>query len=91
MTEQIEAKLLTDFEFLRHPDNPTLGLLHLMTETHRRHGHRGDQLMVGFSQGERPLGGACGLKSFSVLDCGRAMALGAECLRSVLQGLRRQA
>ena len=34
MTEQIEAKLLTDFEFLRYPDNPTLGLLHLMTETH---------------------------------------------------------
>jgi hypothetical protein len=33
MTEQIEAKLLTGFEFLRHPDNPALGLLHLMTET----------------------------------------------------------
>ena len=32
MTEQIEAKLLTGFEFLRHPDNPALGLLHLMTE-----------------------------------------------------------
>jgi hypothetical protein len=30
---QIEAKLLTGFEFLRHPDNPALGLLHLMTET----------------------------------------------------------
>ena len=30
---QIEAKLLTGFEFLRHPDNPVLGLLHLMTET----------------------------------------------------------
>jgi hypothetical protein len=47
--------------------------------------------MVGFSQGERPLGGACGLKSFSVLDFGRAMVLRAECLRSVLQGLRHQA
>jgi hypothetical protein len=47
--------------------------------------------MVGFSQGERPLGGACGLKSFSVLDCGRAMVLRRGCLRSVLQGLRRQA
>ena len=33
MTEQIEAKLLTGFEFLRHPDNPALGLLHLTTET----------------------------------------------------------
>ena len=37
MTEQIkmqiEAKLLTGFEFLRHPDNPALGLLHLVTET----------------------------------------------------------
>jgi hypothetical protein len=37
MTEQvkmqIEAKLLTGFEFLRHPDNPSLGLLHLTTET----------------------------------------------------------
>ncbi len=32
MTEQIEAKLLKDFEFLRHPDNPVLGLLHLRTE-----------------------------------------------------------
>ena len=32
MPEQIEAKLLTGFEFLRHPDNPALGLLHLMTE-----------------------------------------------------------
>ena len=31
MTEQIEAKLLTGFEFLQHPDNPTLGLLHLVT------------------------------------------------------------
>jgi hypothetical protein len=30
---QIEAKLLTGFEFLRHPDNPALGLLHLLTET----------------------------------------------------------
>jgi hypothetical protein len=29
---QIEAKLLTGFEFLRHPDNPALGLLHLRTE-----------------------------------------------------------
>jgi hypothetical protein len=46
---------------------------------------------MGFSQGERPLGSACGLKSFSVLDCGRAMVLGAECLQSVLQELRRQA
>src|SRR6478609_2298783 len=35
---------------------------------------------------ERPLGSACGRKNFSVLDCDRAMALGAECLRSVLQG-----
>lgn len=33
MTEMQEAKLLTGFEFLRHPDNPALGLLHLMTET----------------------------------------------------------
>ena len=37
MTEQIEmqiqAKILTGFEFLRHPDNPALGLLHLMTES----------------------------------------------------------
>ena len=37
MTEQtemqIQAKLLTGFEFLRHPDNPALGLLHLMTES----------------------------------------------------------
>ena len=37
MTEQIkmqvEAKVLTGFEFLRHPDNPALGLLHLMTES----------------------------------------------------------
>ena len=33
MNEQIEAKLLTGFEFLRHPDNPALGLLHLMTES----------------------------------------------------------
>ena len=33
MTEQIEAKLLTGFEFLRHPDNPAFGLLHLTTET----------------------------------------------------------
>jgi hypothetical protein len=33
MTEQIEAKLLTGFEFLRHPDNPAFGLLHLMTES----------------------------------------------------------
>jgi hypothetical protein len=33
MTEQIEAKLLTGFEFLRYPDNPALGLLHLMTES----------------------------------------------------------
>jgi hypothetical protein len=33
VTEQIEAKLLTGFEFLRHPDNPALGLLHLTTET----------------------------------------------------------
>jgi hypothetical protein len=36
MTEQIkmqiEAKLLTGLEFLRHPDNPALGLLHLRTE-----------------------------------------------------------
>ena len=30
---QIEAKLLTGCEFLRHPDNPALGLLHLVTET----------------------------------------------------------
>ena len=29
---QIEAKLLTGFEFLRHPDNPALGLLHLTTK-----------------------------------------------------------
>ena len=29
---QIEAKLLKGFEFLRHPDNPALGLLHLKTE-----------------------------------------------------------
>jgi hypothetical protein len=43
--------------------------------------------MVGFSQGEKP----CGLKSFSVLGCGRAMVLGRGCLRSELQGLRRQA
>ena len=40
---------------------------------------------------ERPLGSACGRKNFSVLDCDRAKVLGAECLRSVLQGLRRQA
>ena len=37
MTEQIEmqieAKILTGFEFLRHPDNPALGLLHLMTKS----------------------------------------------------------
>ena len=37
MTEQIEmqieAKILMGFEFLRHPDNPALGLLHLMTES----------------------------------------------------------
>ena len=37
MTEQIEmqieATILTGFEFLRHPDNPALGLLHLMTES----------------------------------------------------------
>jgi hypothetical protein len=39
MTEQTEmqiqaqAKILTGFEFLRHPDNPALGLLHLMTES----------------------------------------------------------
>jgi hypothetical protein len=37
MTEQIkmqvEAKVLTGFEFLRHPDNPALGLLHLMTDS----------------------------------------------------------
>ena len=33
MTEQMEAKLLTGFEFLRHPDNPALGLLHLTTDT----------------------------------------------------------
>jgi hypothetical protein len=33
MNEQIEAKLLTGFEFLLHPDNPALGLLHLMTES----------------------------------------------------------
>ena len=46
---------------------------------------------MGFSKGERPLGSACGLKSFSVLDCGRAMVLRRRCLRSVLQGLRRQA
>jgi len=32
MPEQIEAKLLTGFELLRHPDNPALGLLRLMTE-----------------------------------------------------------
>lgn len=34
MAEQlkIEAKLLTGVEFLRHPDNPALGLLHLMAE-----------------------------------------------------------
>jgi hypothetical protein len=30
---QVEAKLLRGFEFLRHPDNPTLGLHDLMTET----------------------------------------------------------
>jgi hypothetical protein len=30
---QIEAKVLTGFEFLRHPDNPALGLLHLTTES----------------------------------------------------------
>jgi hypothetical protein len=39
MTEQIkmqiEAKLLTGFEFLRHPDNPNLGLLGLRTETEK--------------------------------------------------------
>jgi hypothetical protein len=28
---QIEAKLVTGF--FRHPDNPALGLLHLLTET----------------------------------------------------------
>jgi len=28
-----EAKLLKRFEFLRHPDNPELGLLHLMTKS----------------------------------------------------------
>ena len=33
MTEKIEAKLLTGFEFLRHPDNPALGLLHLTTKS----------------------------------------------------------
>jgi hypothetical protein len=32
MSDKIEAKLLTSFEFLRHPDNPALGLLHLRTE-----------------------------------------------------------
>jgi hypothetical protein len=36
MTEQIqmeiEAKLLKSIEFLRHPDNPALGLLHIKTE-----------------------------------------------------------
>ena len=33
MPTEIEAKLLKGFEFLRHPDNPALGLLHLMTES----------------------------------------------------------
>jgi hypothetical protein len=32
MPDKIEANLLTGFEFLRHPDNPDLGLLHLRTE-----------------------------------------------------------
>ena len=32
MPQRIEAKLLTGFEFLRHPDNPALGLLRLTTE-----------------------------------------------------------
>ena len=32
MPKKIEAQLLTRFEFLRHPDNPALGLLHLRTE-----------------------------------------------------------
>ncbi len=32
MPQQIEAKLLTGFEFLRHPDNPALGILHLTIE-----------------------------------------------------------
>jgi hypothetical protein len=32
MPKKSEAKLLTGFEFLRHPDNPALGLLHLRTE-----------------------------------------------------------
>jgi hypothetical protein len=32
MPTDIEAKLLTGFEFLRHPDNPVLGLLRLGTE-----------------------------------------------------------
>ena len=33
--ESVEAKLLTGFEFLRHPDNPNLGLLGLKTETEK--------------------------------------------------------
>lgn len=33
MSQQIEAKLLTGLEFLRHPDNPALGILHLTTES----------------------------------------------------------
>jgi len=32
MPQQIEAKLLAGFEFLRHPDNQALGLLRLTTE-----------------------------------------------------------
>ena len=32
MPKKIKAKLLTGFEFLRHPDNPALGLLQLRTE-----------------------------------------------------------
>ena len=32
MPTETEAKLLIGFEFLRHPDNPVLGLLHLRTE-----------------------------------------------------------
>jgi hypothetical protein len=32
MPQQIEAKLLAGFEFLRYPDNPAIALLRLTTE-----------------------------------------------------------